>query len=213
MADTGYRDCWRTNQCCEAQARAEDKEACFQEFIGCMYSRDASRTDPPKLLIELVEQAQKVVLGLSQASAEAPADADEAECKEVEGAASFVKGGGAMANVSSKVSLAQVQAPPSEDKKWDELSSEEKDGARKLGYGKQKWDGDDWVASEGKKWEELDQAEQEGAAALGWNQASWNEDYPCKSLEAHIRKLEKMEKEGVEVSGSEGAAKEEAKPE
>merc|ERR1719324_2105244 len=114
--------------------------------------------------------------------------------KEVEGAASFVKGGGAMANVSSKVSLAQVQAPPSEDKKWDELSSEEKDGARKLGYGKQKWDGDDWVASEGKKWEELDQAEQEGAAALGWNQASWNEDYPCKSLEAHIRKLEKMEK-------------------
>ena len=36
---------------------------------------------------------------------------------------------------------------------------------------------------------------------------------PADSTEILLQKLEKMEKEGVEVSGSEGAAKEEAKPE
>lgn len=114
-------------------------------------------------------------------------------------AVSFVNSSFALPSAKQGVSFVQqvsavARRPPSEDKKWDELCEKEKDAARKLGYGKQKWDTDGWVDSEGKKWDQLDSAEKEGAQALGWTQASWDDDYECRALESHIRKLEDMEK-------------------
>ena len=55
-----------------------------------------------------------------------------------------------------------------------DLTTQQQDAARTLGYDKRKWDKDASVPSDEKAWHELASAEQQAASILGYTEQSWD---------------------------------------
>lgn len=61
-----------------------------------------------------------------------------------------------------------------DDHDWDELPAEAKTAAGKLGYTKEKWDGDAKSSFDDYDWAELEADVKEAAGVLGYDQKSWD---------------------------------------
>jgi len=61
------------------------------------------------------------------------------------------------------------------DGAWRDLTDEQRDAARVLGYNRKRWDRDAHVDADDKDWDELKPEEREAARVLGYKQASWDE--------------------------------------
>lgn len=57
---------------------------------------------------------------------------------------------------------------------WKELSEEQLEAAKSLGYTQEIWDGNGTIPLENKGWQELSADEQAAAKKLGYDQKSWN---------------------------------------
>lgn len=57
---------------------------------------------------------------------------------------------------------------------WKELSEEQLEAAKSLGYTQEVWDGNGTIPLENKGWQELSADEQAAAKTLGYDQQSWN---------------------------------------
>lgn len=129
--------------------------------------------------------------GFKGSTAESRCDAAEAFVKQSPGA-----------GLGEAASRHRDDLPTTETLAWDELSSDQKAGAKKLGYDKAKWNSlKSWhhlnELPGHKAWGQMSKQEQEGATALGWTKSSWDRDItdvPCAAINARAEKLMSLQK-------------------
>ena len=66
---------------------------------------------------------------------------------------------------------------------WKELSEEQQEAAKSLGYTQEIWDGSGTIPVEDKDWQELSADEQAAAEKLGYDQKSWNSSDKAEDLD------------------------------
>lgn len=70
-----------------------------------------------------------------------------------------------------------------DDLDWKELTDEQQEAAKSLGYTLEIWDGSGTIPLEEKDWQELSADEQHAAEKLGYNRKSWNSSDKADDLD------------------------------